>query len=179
MVPGSGTAVVRGDTTKVALALLPVPPLVELTGPVTFVYVPGAMPVMSRLTMQDVPPAAVPPERLIWDEKNTVTVPPHVLVKLLGVLTTRPGGNTSEKASPSKLADAFGSAMVNVRNVTNCPKNVTLAGLNASLMLGGRRGAAWTRPAGPINTQAARSAVLVRLQRMAGAVVDPDMADSK
>jgi hypothetical protein len=53
--------------------------------------------------------------------------------------------------------------MVNVRNVTKGPTNVTLAGLNASLRLGGRRGVAWTRPAGATRRQAGRSAVAPNL----------------
>jgi hypothetical protein len=66
-----------GDTTsKEAEAVLPVPPLVEVTGSLVFGYVPPADAVTLTTTVHEPPMASVPPESVI-ESDVLVTVPPH------------------------------------------------------------------------------------------------------
>jgi hypothetical protein len=64
-VAGSGVAVVlNGTTSMLAVAVLPVPPLVELTGPAKLVKDPSMVPVTKSSTEQLSLAATVPPAKL-------------------------------------------------------------------------------------------------------------------
>jgi len=129
-------------TARFAVAVLPVPPFVEVTLPVVFVKFPDAVPVTLTWTAQLLPVAMVPPVRVMLPEPATaVAVPPHVLVVPLGVATTIPAGNVSVKATPvSATALAAGFVTVKVREVVPfkgiaaTPKALAIAGGAATLI---------------------------------------------
>jgi len=106
-------------TVMLADAVLPVPPLVEVTLPVVLVKLPDAVPVMLTDTVQLLFTATVPPLRLTLPEPATaVAAPAQVLVKPFGVATTIPAGKMSVTATPVKATVlAAGLVMVNVRLV--------------------------------------------------------------
>ncbi len=80
-------------TVRVADVVLPVPPLVEVTAPVVFVYEPEAVPCTLTTTVQEVFTAILPPVRLMLvDPATAVWTPPQLLIRLLGVATTNPAG---------------------------------------------------------------------------------------
>lgn len=81
--------------------------------------------------------AIVPPVRLIVpDPAVAVGVPPHVLVRPLGVATTSPLGKLSVKATPaSATVLAAGFVIVNVS--VDVPLTGMPLGLNAFAMNGG------------------------------------------
>ena len=89
-------------TVTVAVAVSPVPPCVEETLPVTFTLVPAVVPLTSTWTMQlNKSDGMFPPVREMELEPATaVTVPLQLLIKPLGVATTRPAGRVSVKAKP-------------------------------------------------------------------------------
>jgi hypothetical protein len=106
-------------TIRFAVAVLPVPPLVDVTLPVVFVRFPDAVPVTLAWTAQLLAAAMVPPVRVMVPEPATaVAAPPHVFVSPLGVATTIPAGSVSVKATPvSATALAAGFVTVKVRAV--------------------------------------------------------------
>lgn len=81
----------------------------------------------------------VPPVRLREDDPDTaVNVPPQLLLRLLGVATTRPAGSESVKAMPVRVADGLGLEMVKLTlTVLFC---ATFAALNALAIVGGAVG---------------------------------------
>ena len=122
---------------NVALAVFPVPPLVEVT--VTWLR-PPVVAVTSTENVQKLLVGIVPPERLITPEAATaVTVPPQGLTAgvTLGVAATLiPPGRLSVKATPvSATVFAFGFVMVNVK--VELPPCVVFVGLNALAITGG------------------------------------------
>jgi hypothetical protein len=124
-------------TARFAVAVLPVPPLVEVTLPVVFVKFPDAVPVTLTWTAQLLFVAMVPPVRVMVPEPAiAVAVPPHVFVTPLGVATTIPAGSVSVKATPvSATALAAGFVTVKVRAVV--PFKGIAAAPNALAMEGG------------------------------------------
>jgi hypothetical protein len=124
-------------TVTVAEAVLPVPPLVEVTAPVVLFFTPELVPVTFTMTLQEPLTATVPPLRLILPlPAMAVVVPPQVLLSPLGVLTAKPAGRVSVKATPfSATVLAAGLVMVSARLVL--PFIGIAAAPNALLMLGG------------------------------------------
>src|SRR5260370_12729004 len=124
-------------TFKVADAVLPVPPLVEVTLPVVLRKLPGVLPVTFTDRVQLLLTAMVPPVSDTLPEPATaVAVPPQVFVNPFGVATTIPAGNVSVNATPfSATVLAAGLVSVMVRVLT--PFTGMPAGLNALAMEGG------------------------------------------
>lgn len=88
---GSGEkflAIEGGSTTvKVSVAVLPVPPLVEVIFPVVLVWVPAVEEVTSRVMVQLLFAAIVPPAKaMLPPPAVAVSVPPQVLVVESGVV---------------------------------------------------------------------------------------------
>src|SRR5579864_205547 len=145
VVPFSGmlaapkTLVIEGGvaTVRLAEAVLPVPPFVELTAPLVLVYCPDAVPVTFTTRVQFVFTAMLPPVREILVEPATaVAVPPQVFERPFGVETTRPVGSVSVNATPvSATVLAAGLVMVKVSVVI--PFSGIVVGLNALAIEGG------------------------------------------
>src|SRR5512146_865471 len=126
-----------GCTVKVAVAVLPVPPLVELTAPVVLTYVPAAEEVTLTLTVQLLLVATVPPvSEMLPDPAVAVAVPPQVLVSPFGVATISPAGRLSVTAAPVSAA-ALAAGLVMVRVKVEVPLTAMAAGLKALAMEGG------------------------------------------
>lgn len=106
-------------TVRFAVAVLPVPPFVELTEPVVFVKPPEVVPTTFTDSVQVLLTAIVPPVSVtLPDPAVDVAVPPHVFVSPFGVATTIPRGNVSVNATPfSATALAAGFVSVSVREV--------------------------------------------------------------
>ena len=102
-------------TINVALAVLPVPPLVEVTLPVVLFLVPEVVPVTSTLMVHELFAGMLPPLRLMVPEPATaVTLPEQAPTTLAGVATTSPAGRLSVKATPVRASVRFGLVMVKV-----------------------------------------------------------------
>jgi len=135
--------IVGGEATdKLADAVLPVPPLVELTWTLLF-FKPWLVAVTLTVSVQE-PLAAteLPVSETLPDPATAVAVPPHVLVSPLGVATTRPAGKVSVNATPvSATALAAGLVMVKVRDVNPfsgtvvAPKALAIDGGATTLIL--------------------------------------------
>jgi len=103
-------------TVKLAVAVLPVPPLVEVTFPVVLVYCPAAAPVTVTENWQVPPAAIVAPESEIPVGLVVVSVPPQTVEVLFA--TVNPVGSVSVNATPVRdTAFAAGLVMVNVSEV--------------------------------------------------------------
>src|SRR6476659_8493623 len=139
MLAAPNALVIEGGvaTVKLAEAVLPVPPFVELTAPLVLVYWPDAVPVTFTTRVQFVLTAMLPPVReMLVEPATAVAVPPQVLVRPFGVATTRPVGRVSANATPfSGTAFAAGLVMVNVSEVVAF--RAMLLGLNALAIDGG------------------------------------------
>ena len=89
-------------TDRLAVAVLPVPPLVELTLPVVLVYWPDDAPVTFTENVQEPLAAMLAPERLItlvpW--VAVIVPPPQLPLKPLGVEISSPAGSVSLKPTP-------------------------------------------------------------------------------
>src|ERR1041385_575740 len=121
----------------VAVPVLPVPPFVELTLPVVFVFWPAVVSVTFTVRAQLLFTAIVPPLRETLDPPaDVVTVPPQ-LFNTPGVLaTTRPPGKLSVTATPAS-ATVFAAGLVIVRVSVVDPPTGTFATPKALLMAGG------------------------------------------
>lgn len=103
-------------TVMLALAVLPVPPFVELTLPVVLVNCPETAPVTVTLNWHWLFVAMVAPERAMPVGAAVVRLPPHTLDVPLATL--RPAGNVSVNATPaSATVLAAGLVRVNVSDV--------------------------------------------------------------
>ncbi len=93
---------VGGATTaRLAEAVLPVPPSVEVTFPVVLFLAPAVVPVTFRLKVQEALDAKLAPDKLIAPlPALAVIVPPQLLLSPLGVEITRPAGSVSLKPIP-------------------------------------------------------------------------------
>jgi hypothetical protein len=119
---------VGGDTTvRLALAVFPVPPLVEVTWTLLF-NVPAELPFTLTETAHVPLVASEPPARLTEPAPAVaVTVPPQVLVALGVAATTIPLGNVSLNAKPVNARLALGLVMLNVTVLV--PPSATEVGL--------------------------------------------------
>jgi len=121
-------------TAKLAVAVLPVPPLVELTEPVVLVYWPAAAPVTVTENTHWLFTAIVAPVSVMPVGFVVVSVPPQVLDELLA--TVSPVGRVSLNATPVS-ATVFAAGLV----IVNCNELVALramlVGLKTLAMVGG------------------------------------------
>src|SRR5579864_3134068 len=124
-------------TVKLAEAVLPVPPLVELTAPLVLVYWPDAVPVTFTTRVQFVLTAMLPPVReMLVEPATAVAVPPQVLERPFGVETTSPVGSVSVNATPvSATVLAAGFVIVKVSVVV--PFSGIVVGLKTLAIEGG------------------------------------------
>jgi len=108
-----------GATTVIeALAVLPVPPFVEVTLPVKLFFTPSPLPVTVTLKVQLPFAAIVPPVKAIVPVTAVVVklfVPPHTLA--VPSTTDKPRGKTSVNATPVKAVAVFGLVIVKLRVV--------------------------------------------------------------
>jgi len=121
----------------VAVAVLPVPPSVEVTAPVVLTCAPAAMLVTLTENVQEPLAAIVPPLRLMTLVPGVaVIVPaPQVPVMPFGVETTKPAGRLSVKATPVNPTVVLGFVMVKLREVE--PFSGMLAAPKVLAMVGG------------------------------------------
>ena len=121
-------------TVKLAVAVFPVPPLVEVTLPVVLVYWPEAAPVTVTLNWHWLLTAIVAPVSAIPVGAVVVSVPPQTVA--VAFATVSPVGNVSVKATPvSATVFAAGLVMVNVSEVVAF--RAMLLGLNTLAIDGG------------------------------------------
>jgi hypothetical protein len=100
-------AIEGGATTlRLAEAVPPVPPSVEVTAPVVLFFCPADVPVTFTEKVHELLSARLAPERLMtfvpW--VAVMVPPPQEPARPLGVEITSPAGSVSEKATP--LSDA-------------------------------------------------------------------------
>jgi hypothetical protein len=112
-------AMVGGFTTAMlAVAVFPVPPLVEVT--VTELFcTPAVVPVTLTENVQEAPAARDAPDKLTVDAPAVAVMVPESQVPLitLGVETTNPAGRMSVKAIPVKAPAALGFVTIKLRLV--------------------------------------------------------------
>jgi len=121
-------------TVSVAEAVLPVPPLAEVTLPVVLVKLPGWVPVTVTLKAQVPPAATVAPESEIVLPPLVVKVPPQTV--LVPLATVRLVGSTSVNATPvSPTGLTTGLVMVKFSDVVVF--TAMELGLNALAIEGG------------------------------------------
>jgi hypothetical protein len=123
---------------KVAVPVLPVPPLVEVTLPVVFTFAPPLVEVTLTVTAQVPLAAIVPPEKLtdVFPADGAKVGEPQPEVVTFGVVATcKPAGNESVKATPVSAVLGFGFVIVKVSVLT--PPTATGSGENALAMPGG------------------------------------------
>jgi hypothetical protein len=127
---------VGGVTTVTdALAVLPVPPFVDVTVTLLF-FTPTVEPSTSTEKVQDPPPASVAPVRLTVEEpaEAVIVPPPQLPVNPFGVATTRPVGRLSVKAIPANTVPGFGLVIVKLKLVVpfngmlDAPKDLLIEG---------------------------------------------------
>lgn len=142
VVPFSGMVVAPNDfvmlggvaTVSPAVAVLPVPPLVEVTLPVVLVYEPDAAPVTVTLNWHGVPAATLAPLNAIPVGAVVTKVPPHTADVELA--TVRPVGSVSANATPSsEVVFPVGLVMVKFSEVVAF--NAIADGLNTFAIDGG------------------------------------------
>jgi hypothetical protein len=103
-------------TVKLAVAVLPVPPFVEVTFPVVLVNCPAAAPVTVTLNWHWLFAAIVAPVKAIPVGTAVVSVPPQTVAEAFA--TVKPVGSVSVNATPAKAtAFAAGFVIVNVSEV--------------------------------------------------------------
>jgi len=125
---------VTGDTVRLAVAALPVPPFVEVTLPVVLVMLPDRVAVTVTLKVQLLFTAMVAPESEIVFPPLVVSVPPQTA--LLPLTTVRPLVSTSVKPTPVRATGlAEGLVMVKPKEVV-WPAKIEF-GLNALAIEGG------------------------------------------
>jgi hypothetical protein len=132
------TAVGSGITFSVAVAVPPVPPSVEVTFPVTFVFTPEVVASTATLTEHEAPGAArTPPVRETEVAPATgANTPPQVFVDPGAPATCTPAGKVSVTPIPVRpIGLAAGFVIVIVRVVTWFRR--TCAGENAFAIVGG------------------------------------------
>ena len=121
-------------TVKLAEAVFPVPPLVEVTFPVVLVYCPEAAPVTVTLNWHWLLTAIVAPVSAIPVGAVVVSVPPQTVAVELA--TVRPVGRVSVKATPvSGSTLAAGLVIVKVNEVVAF--NAIVEGLKTLAIDGG------------------------------------------
>ena len=129
---------VGGATTvRLAVEVLPVPPLLELTVTV-LVLTPAVVPVTLTEKVQEAPTASVAPDRLTEPDPATAVIvpPPQPPTTLGGVATTIPAGRVSVKPMPVSVAELL-AGLVMVKVNVEVPPNGMLVGENALTIVGG------------------------------------------
>lgn len=130
-------------TSRVAEAVPPAPPSVDVTAPVVLFFVPDVVAVTLTLRVQDVLAASVAPLKVIeLDPGAAVSVPSQLPLKSFGFVTTRPDGSGSLKATPLKLAEPLGLRRVKFSRVE--PLTAMLPLSNDLAIVGGSVAAALT-----------------------------------
>jgi len=131
-------------TLRLADAVLPVPPLVDVTTPVVLERLPEAVPVTFTEKVHELLAASVAAVRLTEPEAavDTIVPPPQLPLSPLGDATTRPAGNVSVKCTPlSETVFAAGLVMVKVSEVVplseieGAPKDLLMVGGAKTVML--------------------------------------------
>jgi hypothetical protein len=124
-------------TLMLAEAVLPVPPLVEVTFPVMLFFVPTVVPVTFTEKLHDPLAERVAPERLITFVPCVAVIvpPPQEPVSAFGDEIMRPDGNVSVKAIPVRVVALFWLLMEKVRLIE--PARGMLVALNDLVMEGG------------------------------------------
>jgi len=120
IVPDPNSLLIAGGelTWRLAVDVLPVPPLVEVT--VTELdFPPDVVAVTLTEKVQVAFAASVAPERATDDDPAVAVMvpPPQLPESPLGAETTRPACRVSAKAMPFRLLAAFGLVMVKLRLV--------------------------------------------------------------
>jgi len=89
-------------TLRFAVAVLPVPPLLDVTAAVVLMMLPADVPFTLTLNVHDAFAARLAPAKLtVFDPAAAVIVPlPHEPLRPLGVATARPAGNESVNPTP-------------------------------------------------------------------------------
>jgi hypothetical protein len=146
-------ATLSGEVTvvKVAVPVLPAPPLVEVTLPVVLTFEPGAVGVTLTTTVHVPLAAMVPPEKLsdVLPAAGANVEEPQPLVLALGdAATCNPAGKESVKATPVSAVPAFGFVIVKVSVLT--PPTATGFGENALAILGGESTVSVSAPVLPV-----------------------------
>ena len=133
-------------TVRLAEAVPPAPPSVEVTALVVLFLAPAVVPVTFTVIVQE-PLAGRPPltSATLPVPATAVTVPPHVFASPFGVATTRPAGSVSVKPTPLSAVPGLGLVSVNVSVVV--PFTTMLAAPNALAIVGGATATA-RRPRG-------------------------------
>lgn len=117
--------------------MLPVPPFVEVTAPLTLLKMPAVAPVTFTVTVQDEAVAIDPPEKLMLpDPAVAVAVPTQVPPKPFGVATTSPVGRVSVNATPAS-ATVLAAGLVSVKVSAETPFGAIAVGLKALAIAGG------------------------------------------
>ncbi len=124
------------STAKVAEAVPPVPPLVEVTAPVVLFLAPELVAVTLIEAAQEPLAATVPPVRLIVVAPAApVKVAPQLLVRFGVLATCMPAGNVSLTAIPVSVT-VFPAGLVIVSVSVDVPFTGMLVGLKALVMVG-------------------------------------------
>jgi len=121
-------------TVRFAEAVLPVPPLVEVTFPVVLVNWPAAAPVTVTLNWHWLFTAMVAPVNAISVGEVVVNVPPQTVAEALA--TVKPVGSVSVKATPVS-GSTFAAGLVIVKVSEVVAFSAILLGLNTLAIDGG------------------------------------------
>src|SRR6478609_8179946 len=121
-------------TVKLAVAVLPVPPLVEVTLPVVLVYCPDAAPVTVTLNWHWLLTAIVAPVKAMPVGAVVVRVPPQTVADALA--TVKPVGSVSVKATPVS-GSTFAAGLVIVKVSEVVALSAMLLGLKTLAIDGG------------------------------------------
>jgi hypothetical protein len=125
-------------TVSVAEAVLPSPPLVEVTLPVVLFFTPAVVAVMLTERVHVPAAAMVPPEKVrVVSPAFGTKVPPQLLLAPGVEATAKPEGSESVKPTPRSWFAALGLVMVNVSVVV--PPGEMFAAPKALLIDGGDR----------------------------------------
>jgi hypothetical protein len=117
---GLKDAAIEGCATTVrpAVAVVPLPPLDEVTALVTLVYDPAAVPVTFTEMVQVLLPLIDPPERLMaLPPAFAVRLPPQLLLRLGGEEITMPAGSGSVNPTPVSVVPVLGLAIEKLSEV--------------------------------------------------------------
>lgn len=124
-------------TESIAVAVFPVPPLVEVTGPVTLVCVPFVVAVTLTENVHELARFSVAADRLMAPDPAFAEIvpPPHDPVSPFGVETSNPAGKLSVNATPARAA-ALAAGLVMVKLSFVLEFNTMLLGENDLLIVG-------------------------------------------
>lgn len=127
-------------TLKVAEAVKPVPPCVELTVPVVFIFDPPVVALTVTLTEHDPPaePIAPPVSEMLVAAAVGANVPPQVFIAFGVVSTSIPAGNVSLTATPV-IPAGLPAGLVMVRVRVEVPPTATPVGEKALVIVGGAK----------------------------------------